>query len=53
MASPQCDFLFPPDPGTGHVRGRLRLALSSRRLVAIVTKNVLMVFDEQSTLPGV
>lgn len=52
MASPQCDFLFPPDPGTGHVRGRLRLALS-RRLVAIVTKNVLMVFDEQSTLPGV
>ena len=40
---------FPPDPCTGYVAEGLRLALSGR-LVALVTKNLLMVYDEQSQL---
>lgn len=51
-APPQCGFLFPPEPGTGYVWERLCLALTGS-LVAIVTENLLMVYDEQITLPGV
>lgn len=40
---------FPPDPCTGYVVEGLHLALS-RRLVALVTENLLMVCDEQSQL---
>lgn len=40
---------FPPDPCTGYVAEGLHLALS-RRFVALVTENLLMVCDEQSQL---
>ena len=40
---------FPPDPCTGYMAEGLCLALS-RRLVALVTENLLMVYDEQSQL---